>query len=198
MSNALNKDYWNDRYLQQQTGWDIGTVATPLKTYFDQLTNKHLSILIPGCGNAHEAAYLLQQGFSNVTLVDIAPLATAAVEEKLRGYINNGLQIITGDFFDLKTTFDLIIEQTFFCAIHPTFRPAYANQMFSLLAPKGKLVGLLFDRDFEGGPPFGGSKLEYQQLFAPKFNICIMEKAYNSIAPRLGSELFVLMTKKND
>ena len=196
MNRELNKEYWNNRYLQQQTGWDIGSVAPPLKEYIDQLINKNISILIPGCGNAYEAAYLLQQGFKNVTLVDIAPAATAAVEDKLSTYINNGLQIITGDFFDLKTTYDLILEQTFFCALDPTLRSAYVEKMVSLLNPDGKLVGLLFNRHFEGGPPFGGSKLEYQELFTPQFNIQMMDTAYNSIAPRAGTELFVKMTKK--
>lgn len=196
MNRELNKDYWNNRYLQQQTGWDIGSVAPPLKEYIDQLINKNSSILIPGCGNAYEAAYLLQQGFKNVTLVDIAPAATAAVEDKLSAYINNGLHIITGDFFDLKTTYDLILEQTFFCALDPTLRSAYVEKMVSLLNPDGKLVGLLFNRHFEGGPPFGGSKLEYQELFTPKFNIQMMDTAHNSIAPRAGTELFVQMTKK--
>lgn len=198
MNNELNKDYWNDRYQQQQTGWDIGAVATPLKAYFDQLTNKDISILIPGCGNAHEAEYLLEHGFTNVTLVDIAPLATAAVEEKLHNYTNKGLQVITGDFFDLKNTFDLIIEQTFFCALHPSLRQLYAAKMFSLLNPIGKLVGLLFDRSFVGGPPFSGNKVAYQQLFSAQFNIHLMETAYNSISPRAGTELFVMMTKKLD
>jgi SAM-dependent methyltransferase len=196
MNRELNKDYWNNRYLQQQTGWDIGSVAPPLKEYIDQLIDKNISILIPGCGNAYEAAYLLQQGFKNVTLVDIAPAATAAVEDKLSTYINNGLQIITGDFFDLKTTYDLILEQTFFCALDPTLRSVYVEKMVSLLNPGGKLVGLLFNRHFEGGPPFGGSKLEYQELFTPQFNIQMMDTAYNSIAPRAGTELFVKMTKK--
>lgn len=196
MNRELNKEYWNNRYLQQQTGWDIGSVAPPLKEYIDQLINKNSAILLPGCGNAYEAAYLLQHGFKNVTLVDIAPAATTAVEDKLSTYINNGLQIITGDFLDLKTTYDLILEQTFFCALDPTLRSAYVEKMFSLLNPDGKLVGLLFNRHFEGGPPFGGSKLEYQELFTPKFNIETMGTAYNSIAPRAGSELFVKMTKK--
>ena len=196
MNRELNEEYWNNRYLQQQIGWDIGSVAPALKEYIDQLINKNISILIPGCGNAYEAAYLLQQGFKNVTLVDIAPAATAAVEDKLSTYINNGLQIITGDFFDLKTTYDLILEQTFFCALDPTLRSAYVEKMVSLLNPDGKLVGLLFNRHFEGGPPFGGSKLEYEELFTPKFNIQIMDTAHNSIGPRAGTELFVKMTKK--
>jgi len=63
---------WEKRYQDNETGWDIGSVSRPLQEYFDQLTNKDLRILIPGCGNAHEAAYLHENGFSNVFLVDLA------------------------------------------------------------------------------------------------------------------------------
>ena len=86
MNNELNKDYWNERYQQQQTGWDVGEISTPLKAYFDQLTNKSISILIPGCGNAYEAEYLLQQGFTNVTVIDLAQSVTDSLKKKLLNY----------------------------------------------------------------------------------------------------------------
>lgn len=47
MNQFLSQEYWNNRYLQHQTGWDIGTVSTPLKEYIDQLSDKQISILIP-------------------------------------------------------------------------------------------------------------------------------------------------------
>ena len=68
----LNKDIWNERYHNKETGWDIGHISTPLKEYFDQLENKSLKILIPGCGNAYEAEYLIQLGFKKVFLIDWA------------------------------------------------------------------------------------------------------------------------------
>jgi methyl halide transferase len=68
----LNDKYWTDRYQHQQTSWDLGHVSTPIKEYIDQLTNRNLRILIPGCGNAYEAEYLLENGFENLTLIDIS------------------------------------------------------------------------------------------------------------------------------
>lgn len=66
----LNSNYWQERYQTNQIGWDVGAITTPIKEYIDQLKNKSIKILIPGCGNAHEAAYLWQQGFKNVFLLD--------------------------------------------------------------------------------------------------------------------------------
>lgn len=193
-TNPLNKEYWDNRYLKGEDQWDIGYVSTPLKEYIDQLDNKNISILIPGCGNAHEAEYLLKKGFTNVTLIDISYVAAEKVKEKFSGY-GDKLKVIHGDFFNLHQKFQLILEQTFFCAIDPSLREKYAEKMYDLLRQDGKLAGLFFDRDFEGGPPFGGNKEEYMNIFAPLFDIVIMERAYNSIERRMGTELFVVLRK---
>ncbi len=198
MDNSLDKNYWNNRYSSNETGWDIGAVSTPLKEYINQLADKNSSILIPGCGNGYEAEYLLQKGFTNITLIDIAPAAADSLKLKLKEYVGKQLHIICGDFFELKETFDLIIEQTFFCALQHVLRNDYVNKMADLLKPGGKLVGVLFNRSFDGGPPFGGSKEEYQALFAQKFNRIKMDDCYNSIAARAGTELFFIAEKKEN
>lgn len=192
----LNAGFWDNRYLSDQTGWDIGFPSTPLRDYIDQLKSKELSILIPGCGNAYEAEYLLENGFLHLSVVDISPVLTQRLKEKFKRWLNSELTVITGDFFGLDGTYDLVLEQTFFCALDPDLRTEYVKKIHSLLNPGGKLVGLLFDRSFEGGPPFGGSKDEYITLFSPFFHIRTMEPCYNSIKPRMGTELFIILEKK--
>lgn len=193
----FNNEYWSKRYEQKNDGWDIGSISTPLQEYIHQLTDKKISILIPGCGNSYEAAYLLQNGFNNITLVDISSTLCKIIAHKFAPYIGKGLSIICGNFFELNGQYDLILEQTFFCALDPRLRKSYADKMQCLLKPSGKLVGVFFDRNFEGGPPFSGSESEYRQLFQQQFSISIMQLCYNSILPRKGSELFVKL-KKND
>lgn len=69
--------------------------------------------------------------------------------------------------------------------------------MAALLKPTGKLVGLLFDKDFgRDEPPFGGSADEYRQYFAPYFDIEVMQPCYNSHPARQGSELFIKLLIK--
>ena len=187
MADQLDADYWSKRYMEQQTGWDIGYGSTPLVDYLKSIKDKSISILIPGCGNAHEADWLLQNGFTNVTILDISPVLTAALEERFKGQTIN---IITGDFFEHKGQYDLILEQTFFCALDPSLRSKYVEQMHQLLKPTGKLVGVLFNKEFEGGPPFGGSKEEYETLFSQHLRIKKMELCYNSIPQRKDAELF--------
>lgn len=191
----FDKQFWSARYEQQKTGWDIGYVSTPIKEYIDQLDNKFLKILIPGAGNAYEAAYLFEQGFENVFVLDIAKQPLENLKNRLPSFPIG--QLINQDFFNHTTTYDLIIEQTFFCALSPKLRAEYAQKMSELLVKNGKLVGLLFDFPLtEKGPPFGGSKSEYLDYFKPYFDIKIMERSYNSIKPRQGTELFVIFTKR--
>ncbi len=190
----MNKDYWQNRYLDEQTGWDIGEASTPIRAYFDAVTNKKANILIPGCGNAHEAAHLWQSGFENVYLCD---WAAAPLKQFANTYPDfPKAQLLEADFFELEGQYDYIVEQTFFCALPPERRADYAQKMPTLLAPNGKLVGLLFGIDFERvGPPFGGNRQEYLTLFEPLFSSVQIAPCHNSIPPRQGSELFIELEK---
>ncbi|MDB4678175.1 TPMT family class I SAM-dependent methyltransferase [bacterium] len=191
----LDKDFWNNRYVGNQIGWDLGVPSTPLKEFIDTLEDKSLRILIPGCGNAYEAEYLHQQGFDNVFVIDIAPLALEGLSERVPEFPAD--QLIEGDFFEHNATYDLVLEQTFFCALNPELRAAYAKKMSELLAPNGKLAGVMFCFELtEKGPPFGGSEEEYKGYFEELFEIKSMAPCENSIKPRLGSELWVELVKK--
>ncbi len=187
------KEYWESRWQNQQTGWDIGYASPALIDYFKQVEHKEVSILIPGCGNAYEAVALWDLGFRNLTLVDISATAVSQIQSRLQD--KTGIKILHEDFFLLQEQFDYIVEQTFFCALTPELRLSYVKKMRELLKPGGFLIGLLFDRDFEQGPPFGGNQTEYQSLFSPYFKILKMEKAYNSIPERAGTELFIEFTR---
>jgi SAM-dependent methyltransferase len=190
----LNQTYWETRYQTHQTGWDLGAVSPPLKAYADQLMDKTLKILIPGAGNGYEAEYLVKNGFTDVTVLDLAFSPLARLRERVGE--NEALHLVQGDFFAHAGQYDLILEQTFFCALDPSLRPAYARKMHELLKPGGKLVGLLFNVDFEhDGPPFGGSEAEYRALFAPLFRPGVLETACNSVKPRAGRELFIRFSK---
>ena len=107
--------FWNDKYKSGATGWDIGHISTPLKVYFDQLTNKDLKILIPGGGNSYEAEYLHNQGFKNVFVADISKVPLQNLQMRLPDFPKEHL--LHGDFFDLKGKYDLIVEQTFFAPL---------------------------------------------------------------------------------
>lgn len=190
----LSKAFWDNKYLLNKTGWDIGYVSTPLKEYIDPLTDKEINILIPGGGNSYEAEYFYNKGFKNVSVLDISLQPLENIKNRLPYFPQN--QLIYQDFFNHNKQYDLIIEQTFFCALHPTLRKDYVKKMHTLLKPNGKIAGLLFNFELTPeGPPFGGSLEEYLELFSKNFKIKKLEKCYNSIEPRKGRELFFIFEK---
>ena len=195
-SKSTPKDYWNILYDKEDIGWDIGFPSPAIKEYVDQLDTKELPVLIPGCGNAYEAEYLLSKGFNDITLIDIAPTLTAALEKKFKKDIGRRIKIITGDFFDHHGSYRLILEQTFLSALDPSLRTRYADKMHSLLVKGGHLAGVLFNQEFEGGPPYGGTAQEYKLMFSKKFTIKTLELCYNSIERRKGSEVFINLVAK--
>lgn len=195
MTQILDEDFWSNRYQTQDIGWDVGSITTPLKAYIDQLTDKTLKILIPGAGNSYEAEYLHKQGFTNVTVIDIAKEPLDNLQKRCSDFLRSHL--LHQDFFALEGQYDLILEQTFFCALDPSFRERYVKKMNALLKPGGKLVGVLFCNVFldGNGPPFGASDEQYRGYFSTDFTIRHFAECYNSIKPRQGAEWFMALVK---
>lgn len=193
--NPFDAAYWAKRYQDNETGWDLGAPSAPLKAYIDQIADKNISILIPGAGNAYEAEYLFTNGFKNIFVIDIAEEPLRNIKKRIPAFPDKHL--IHADFFDHQGQYDLILEQTFFCALHPALRNNYTRQVHQLLKPTGKLVGVLFTAPLNAtSPPFGATKEEYIEYFSPLFKFKVLDTCYNSIKPRSGRELFVNFEKK--
>lgn len=185
--NKLSADYWSTRYQEGNFQWDIGYASPPLMNYLLQ-QDKQAKILIPGCGRGHEVIALWQKGYKNVHALDFAPEALSFIAQHCPDFPPN--QFHQQNIFDHHERYDFVVEQTLFCALDPTLRENYAQHMSTLLLPEGKLVGVFFNRAFEGGPPFGGSQEEYEVLFKKYFEHVRFEPCMNSIPQRAGSELF--------
>jgi len=188
----FDEQYWTERYDAGKDGWDLGCISPPIKEYIDQLINKDIKILIPGAGNSHEAEYIHNQGFTNLYVCDISNVPLDNLKERVTTFpIDN---LIHGNFFEIQDKFDLVLEQTFFCALNPSLRQDYIEQMSKIIKPNGKLIGLLFSIEFDReGPPFGGVINNYKAMFSKKFDIRVITPCTNSIESRMGSELFINM-----
>jgi hypothetical protein len=79
----FDKKFWESQYQNNDTGWDTGGITTPIKEYIDQLIINNLTILVPGAGNAYEAGYLFDKGFTNVWIADIAPTPLLNFKKKI-------------------------------------------------------------------------------------------------------------------
>ena len=199
LTGMFDENYWRSRYEEGRTAWDTGAVTPPLREYFNQLGAPDARrILIPGAGHSYEAEYLHAVGFSQVVVADLVAEPLAALRRRVPSF--PAQHLLQQDFFQLPAIppYDLVVEQTFFCALDPALRPAYARQCAHLLRPGGTLAGLLFDTDFGSAtePPFGGTREEYLAYFDPYFDFVHFDTAYNSLGPRQGRELFICLRRK--
>jgi hypothetical protein len=190
----LNETYWTDKYLNHQTGWDIGYPSPAIVDYFKTVENKEARILVPGGGNGHEVKALAEMGFRNIILLDFALPPLQRFADNMPEFPRN--QLIKADFFEHEGTYDYIVEQTFFCALKPSLRESYVQKMDQLLAVDGLLIGLLFNIPLNNDhPPFGGERAAYELLFKTTFSISKLEKCTNSIPQRSGNEFFIEMKR---
>lgn len=96
MSN-INKAFWNERWRTNQTGWDIGYASPAIISYFEKIEDYSAKILIPGCGNAYEVSALLNLGFTDITILDVADEAVKRLKEKFNN--QQHVKIICQNFF---------------------------------------------------------------------------------------------------
>lgn len=187
----LTADYWEQRYQAQNTPWQIGHPSRPLREYMDTLADKSLRILLPGGGDGEELAYLHAQGFVHSTVLDWSATAIGRLRKRHPALPDSAF--VHADFFTHAGQYDLILEQTFLAALPPEVRPRYAPKMAELLAPGGRLAGVLFNfpLDPAKGPPWGGTPDYYRQLFAPALKIQVLETCTTSEPERSGKELWV-------
>ena len=112
--------------------------------------------------------------------LDLSPTGVAAARAYLEGALGDEEEemkrhyhVEEGDFFNLKLEkeedFTFIYDYTFFCAIKPDKRQAWARQMQALLAPgTGVLMTLIFPIcEKEGGPPYRVSLEGMRELLEP-------------------------------
>ncbi|KAI1336727.1 Thiopurine S-methyltransferase family protein [Xylariaceae sp. FL0016] len=189
------KSKWNDCWNEAWTPWDRGGHSEALNDILSE--NRELfglpasegrkTALVPGCGRGHDVLLLASLGYDTVGL-DLSTKATEeakqhAAKTRASGHntsepgVEASTTFLSGDFFDddwrevqgVSKRFDLIFDYTFFCALQPSERPAWANRMQQLLAPGGRLVCLEWPTEkdpSEPGPPWASPPSAYEKHLA--------------------------------
>ena len=88
MPAGLDQNFWNNRWISGQTGWDIGYASPAITDYFSKVEDKNAKILIPGCGNAYEAQALFDMGFTDITILDISDEAVKRLKQKFEHHLS--------------------------------------------------------------------------------------------------------------
>ena len=145
MSKRLNSKFWNQRYLENDIGWDLGT-STPIFDHWIKNIKSPTTICVLGCGYGHDVLSFARYGH-NVYAVDFAQEPLNYIERKI---VNKQLNVYTiqSDIFRLpyiyNEFFDYIVEYTCFCAVPIAQRKDYMLLVNRLLKKKGRFIGVFF------------------------------------------------------
>ena len=170
-------DGWNRRYVEGTDRWTLDApprvIAELAAGELLDLSTDPRRVLIPGAGTGADAEGWARAGHEVVAL-DWAELAVEAMKARREA---TGLSFTPRreDIFalpdDLRGTFDVVWEQTCFCAIYPERRSEYVASMHGALREGGEVVGLFWHHSMEGGPPFDITPDEVRAQFGDRFEL---------------------------
>jgi hypothetical protein len=202
---------WEDAWKQGRTGWDQGCAAGALIALLErnqsELPNTGHA-LVSGCGAGYDAMALAKHGFVT-TGADIAPSAKIRFNEVRSDHNLSPEQVHLEvlDFFSdtpRDAPFDVIWDYTFLCAIEPDQRANWAQRMWELCAPEGRLVTLIFpvvpddnsaSTTTDPGPPYRLHPDVVADLLEGHFILQSLEPAPNSSPSRAGKEFLAIWKK---
>ena len=194
-----SREDWQGHYESDDLGWDLGQVAPPFVKLWEEEKLPVGKALVPGCGRGHEVIFLAENGFE-VTAIDFSKGAVTYLERALEERNLSG-RVLHQDFFGLDNShdgiYDLVLEQTFFCAIAPRQRQDYVRNVTRILKPGGMLVGLFYNTDKEGGPPYNTTREDIVVNFAKNFKILELDKTTLSAEQRKDKEWLGILVKKD-
>ncbi|KNA25858.1 hypothetical protein SOVF_002660 [Spinacia oleracea] len=163
-------DGWERCWEERLTPWDLGKPTPVLQHLLQTDSLPKGRALVPGSGSGYDVITLASPERYVIGL-DISEVAIKKARELASSSPNaNYISFTQADFFTWEPTqhFDLIFDYTFFCAIVPNMRSAWATRMADLLKPDGELITLMFPiDDHDGGPPYKTSVADYEEVLHP-------------------------------
>lgn len=189
MANAPQQQQQEMNHTRWTAMWNKGiqpgqifdkSVTSPLLLKFLQ-ENRVPSgrALVPGCGRGYDVTSLAAPD-RHVLGLDIADKAVEAAKDR-RDSLSVDLcsskanaDFQTTSFFEVDVSdesnrFDFIYDFTFLCALDPSVRTDWAEQMAKLTKPNGELLTLIYPIRAPDslGPPFQVSLELYKELLLP-------------------------------
>jgi thiopurine S-methyltransferase len=186
-------DFWDQRFQNGVTPWDAGGVPAALQAFAEgQATAQR--VLIPGCGSAHDAAFLDRLGWPVVAL-DFSAAAIEVARQTLGAW---GGELVHDDFFthQPREAYALIYERAFLCALPRKLWSGYGQRMAQLLAPNGLLAGFFLFGEELKGPPFAIQRAQLDELLTPFFTLIDEQPVRDSLPVFAGRESWLVWQRR--
>jgi methyl halide transferase len=139
---------------------------------------KSARVLVPGCGRGYALETFSSTFFDSENIVGLEVSETARNAcEAYQSEHTSKAKCVVEDFFthgvkNDDDKYDVIYDCTFLCAIQPTHRHVWAEQMRNLTKKGSRVISLVFPLgDFKGGPPFALSPELVKSLLQNDFDV---------------------------
>ena len=188
----MDKDFWLQRWEREEIGFHQDEINPYLLQHWPELFPDCSSkVFVPLCGKSRDMLWLRKRGHT-VLGVELSAIAVQAFFEE-NGYTQlhsrnadferceaDGIQILCGDFFDLKkedlAEVEVVYDRASLVALPPEMRERYASHLVDILPPSTQILLLTFDypQAEMPGPPFAVSPGEVEALYGSRARIKLL------------------------
>lgn len=184
----MQKDFWLDRWENQQIGFHQANVNSSLINHWSLIDAPDEGrVFVPLCGKSIDLVWLANQGYK-VVAVEFSQLAVEAffaeqnltyellTDGKLASYTSGNISIFQGDFFDLNAsmlgTINAVFDRASLIALPEDMRRRYCEHM-QVITNKASmlLVTMEYDQAVMNGPPFSVAESELDQRYSNHYLI---------------------------
>ncbi len=215
MINAMDKQYWQQRWQCNEIGFNQSQPNPLMQRYFPKLDLKPGDrVFVPLCGKSIDMLWLAGQGYK-VIGIELSSVACKAFfkENKIRAkithsddfviYSSDVITLISGDFFKLDQSMlgkiDAVYDRAALIALPAEFRRLYSAHLAQLLETETKLLLITtsYDQAEMQGPPFSIDEHEVKALFSQHFNIeQLYSKPFSEIPAHLHAKGLLQATEQ--
>ena len=190
----MDAGYWRARWQRGETGWHRDAVMPLLQKHWPALAPQPgTRVLVPLCGKTLDMPWLAAQGH-RVLGIELAADAIAAFfadnglpdtpEAATDGVLHRAgaIDVLEADAFDVgaATLADCrhVYDRAALIALPPPLRLRYVQTLYARLPAgcRGLLITLEYPQDQKAGPPFPVHEDEVRALFAPAWQVTLLER----------------------
>ena len=189
----MQPDFWHQRWQDQQIGFHQDTPTPLMLKHWPSLDIAPGSrVFVPLAGKTLDMAWFAAQGY-RVLGVELSQLAveqffaehglTPEVDTTRYGrhYRAGGIELICGDAFGLDDAVladcDAVFDRAALIALPAPMRERYVAELYARLPShcRGLLVTLEYPQHEKAGPPFSVVEDEVRRLYAPQWDVELLE-----------------------
>jgi thiopurine S-methyltransferase len=189
---VMDNNYWQQKWQDNDIGFNQSKPNPLMKRYFDSLHLKQDSLIfVPLCGKSIDMLWLAEQGY-RVIGVELSTIACAAFFEEhhisvtvtqseyFTHYHSDKITLLSGDFFNLNPMIlgdiDAVFDRAALVALPQSLRWRYVSFLNTLLQSKTSilLVSFTYDQSVMQGPPFSVDQNEVTALYSADYTIQLL------------------------